>query len=201
MGYERAMKRHSAGLRTFIIVTISATISMMIDIALMNKSSFPIISGFVILAIAIVSSNTIFYSSRNQTLGLTTAFSLWAWGIVGFVIGMGCYTMALIVFAALFGSVHMLPGLEKYLKDRSNHFEFHLELKKKEDLQNFMFTIRQLGIEINDIEFNPAYLQSGLSVYTVAVTVNNSLLKKYKTHKEIIDALRTLEYINYIEEI
>ena len=74
-------------------------------------------------------------------------------------------------------------------------------MKKKEDLQSFMFTVRQLGIEINDIEFNSAYLQSGLSVYTVAATVNNSLPKEYKTHREIIDALRTLEYINYIEEI
>ena len=201
MGWERAMKRHAAGLRTFIIVALSATVSMVIDLSVFRSASLPLISGFVILAIAIISSNTILYSSRNQTLGLTTAFTLWSCGLLGFVVGAGYYTIALLFFAALFLCVSGLPAFEKFLKDRSNHFEFHLELKRKEDLQTFIFTVRELGMVIDDIEFNPAYMQSGLSVYTVAVTIHSGELKKYKTHREIIEALNSLEYIYFIEEI
>ena len=42
---------------------------------------------------------------------------------------------------------------------------------------------------------------SGLSVYTITITINSAELKKYKTHKEIIEALSSLEYIYHIEEM
>ena len=42
---------------------------------------------------------------------------------------------------------------------------------------------------------------SGLSVYTVSVTVDSKELKKYKTNSEIVEALRSLDYINHIDEI
>ncbi len=77
----------------------------------------------------------------------------------------------------------------------------HLELKSKYNLQDFVTTIRRLGLKIDDIEANPAYLNSGLSVYTVAITISSQELKKYKTHKEIIEALRCLDYIYYIGEL
>ena len=94
-----------------------------------------------------------------------------------------------------------LPVLEKHLKDRSNHFEVHLELKSKGDLAEFVATIRALGIRIDDIESNPAYLNSGLSVFSVSFTVDSAELKQYKKHSDIIDALRSLEYVYYIEEM
>ena len=93
------------------------------------------------------------------------------------------------------------PRFEKYLKDRSNHFEVHLELKDIRYLQNFVTTIRELGLTIDDIELNSAYANSGLSVYSIAISIRREELKKYKTHEEIIDALRSLDYIYHIEEM
>ena len=58
-----------------------------------------------------------------------------------------------------------------------------------------------LGLTIDDIELNPAYAGSGLSVYTVSISVTGEELKRYKTHKEIIEALSTLEYVHHIEEM
>ena len=87
------------------------------------------------------------------------------------------------------------------MKNKSNHFEIHLELKNRNDLVNFTGVVRKLGLKITDIEANPAYNNTGLGVYTISLTIRSSELKKYKTHKEIIEALGTLEYINCIEEI
>ena len=90
---------------------------------------------------------------------------------------------------------------ETHLKDRSNHFEVHLELKNKLDLPDFVSTVRALGMRIDDIESNPAYLNSGLSVFTVSFTVDSPELKQYKKHGEIIEALKSLDYVYYIEEM
>ena len=61
--------------------------------------------------------------------------------------------------------------------------------------------VRKLGMKIDDIECNSAYQHSGLSVYSVAISISSQELKKYKTHTQIIDALRTLDYIYHIEEM
>ena len=60
---------------------------------------------------------------------------------------------------------------------------------------------RRLGLRIDDIEANQAYAGSGLSVYSVSVTICSAELKKYKTHVEIIEALSSLYYIYHIEEM
>lgn len=202
IGYERSSKRHAAGLRTFIIVMLASTIAMIVDLSInINSSSMLIASGAVIIAIAIISSNTILYSSKNQIKGLTTSVALWACAILGLLIGTGAYTAVLICFIGYLFILSFLPNIEIYLKNRSNHFEIHLELKNSSFLKDFTTTIRELGLRIDDIESNPAYVNSGLSVYTVSLSIISDELKKYKTHKEIITALKSLDYIYHIEEM
>lgn len=202
VGYERSSKRHSAGLRTFIIISLAATTAAILEIYFFSLgSATPWLSAAVILGIAMLSGYSIVFSSKGQIKGLTTSAGLWTCGIIGLAIGLGLYTVALIAAAALLCSLSLFPVLELYLKDKSNHFEVHLELKNKSDLQNFTTTIRRLGMRIDDIELNPAYLNSGLSVYTVSFTISSQELKKYKKHSQIIEALRSLDYIAFIEEI
>lgn len=203
IGCERSSKRHSAGLRTFILVSLASTIAMMLDVfvGFSEVVEFPLISASTIVASAIISVNSILFSSRNQIKGLTTSVGLWACGIIGLTAGAGYYTVTLISFFALLSSLSFFPAFETYLKNRSNHFEVHLELVSSTYLQNFVTTIRRLGLTIDDIESNPAYVNSGLSVYSVAITISSAELKKYKTHKEIIEALSTLDYVYHIEEM
>lgn len=203
IGWERSSKRHSAGLRTFIIVSMACTVSAMIESCIMSvsDSNIPIISAASVVSVAMLSGNSILFSSRSQIKGITTSAGLWACGIVGLAIGSGLYTIGIVSFIALIIIISQLPKAESILKDRSNHFEIHLELKNSYNLQDFIATIRGLGIKIDDIESNPAYANSGLSVYSVSITISDTDLKRYKKHQDIIEALRSLDYIHYIEEM
>ena len=203
IGCERSSKRHSAGLRTFILVSLAGTATMLIDQYLMDvlPITIPLLSAAAVIGMTTISGNSILFSSKNQIKGLTTSAALWACGLVGVALGSGAYVLALAAFAALLLTVSWFPRLEKYLKDRSNHFEVHLELTAKDTLQDFVSTIRALGIRIDDIEANPAYLGSGLSVFSVSFTITSPELKQYKKHAEIIEALQSLEYVHYIEEM
>ncbi len=203
IGCERSSKRHSAGLRTFITISLASTVSMLVDLALIGNTGIkiPLLSAATIISSAMISGNSVLFSSRNQIKGLTTSAGLWACGIVGLSAGAGLYTLTIVAFVTILLSFSFFMRIEIFLKNRSNHFEVHLELKNKSNLQDFVTTIRELGLRIDDIEANPAYLNSGLSVYTVAITISSDELKKYKTHTEIIEALRTLDYVYYIEEM
>lgn len=198
IGCERSSKRHAAGLRTFILVSFASTLAMTLDLA--NGGAF-YLSAATVIAIAIITVNSILYSSKNQIKGLTTSVGLWACGILGMTIGAGLYTVSIIAFIALIFSLSLFPAIEVYLKNRSNHFEIHVELTSPEHLQTFVSTIRQLGMTIDDIELNPAYAGSGLSVYSIAISISSHELHKYKSHQEIIEALDTLEYVRHIEAL
>ncbi len=199
LGCERSLKRHSAGLRTFVLISFASASAAILDLALMP--SVPLLSAMTIVAVALISVNSLLFSSRSQIKGLTTSACLWATVFMGLSSGYGLYTLTLIIFIFLMVIVAAFPAFERYLKNRSNHFEVHLELNSTEYLQDFVSVCRKLGLRIDDIENNPSYRGSGLSVYTITLTVCSSELKKFKTHVEIIGALSTLEYIYHIEEL
>ena len=211
IGSERATKRHPAGLRTFIIVAMGAVFAAMCDrymIATANPrasslgfSSYriPLISAASIISQAIISSNSILFSSKSQLKGLTTTVSLWATGIISLCIGFGLYDTAAIGFLAMSLCVGLFPALERWLKRHSNLFEIHVELISKEKLQLFISTLRKFGLKIDEIEYNPAYANSGLGVYTLRLIRGDKLKKQ--SHAEIIEALSALEYVQFIEEI
>lgn len=199
IGCERSSKRHAAGLRTFMLVSLASTVAILMDLYL-GRELF-LLSAASVIGIAIITVNSVLFTSRNQIKGLTTSVGLWACGILGLAIGAGLYTVTIVAFLALLCSLSLFPHVEGYLKNRSNHFEVHLELKNVAYLQNFVATIRELGLTIDEIEANTAYLNSGLAVYSLALTITGKELRKYKTHIEIIRALGSLEYVNHIEEI
>ncbi len=199
VGWERSSKRHSAGLRTFILVTVGSTAAMLLDCCL-TGGGFYLLSAAVVIGVSTICVNSLLFSAKNRIRGLTTAAALWCCAIVGLTLGAGFYSAGLLVFLLLLPSLALLPRFENYLKDRSNHFEIHLELKSAPYLQDFVTVIRALGLTIDEIELNTAYVNSGLSVYTVSLSIREAQLQKYKTHGEIIEALRSLDYIAYIEE-
>ena len=203
IGWERASKRHSAGLRTFMVVTLSTALAMMLDIYLQQKhgTGWYLLSAGAIIAISSIAVNSIFFSAKNQIKGLTTSATLWACGMIGLAIGAGWYLISAMALVGLYVTISLMPPIEEYLKNRCNYFEVQLELSSAASLPDFVTTARELGMRIDEIEMNPAYVNSGLSVYSVALTIASPELKKYKTHKEIIEALGSLDYIRHIEEM
>lgn len=203
IGWERSSKRHSAGFRTFILVMVSGVCVILLDNHLDAEAAFRLhLPGAAfLLAIGSISIHSMHYSSRNEIKGLTTAIALWTSGLIGLMIGAGQYVLSLAAFLVLMCTLSWFPAIEIYLKNRSNHFEIHLELTNSVYLQDFVTTIRKLGLTIDEIEMNPAYTGCGLSVYSISISISSAQLRKYKTHTEIIKALGTLDYIYHIEEM
>lgn len=204
IGYERSRKRHSAGLRTFMLISLASCVSMILDLYIVDSTimTFSFLSVATIIGTAMLSGNSILFSSKKQIKGLTTSAGLWVSCFLGLITGAGLYVLAIVLFAALLLSLALLPRVEVFLKNRSNHFEVHLELKDRNDLQKFVATLRKLQLQIDDIELNSAYIGSGICVYTIAITIKSrEQLKKYKNYGEIIEALRSLDYVAHIEEI
>ena len=104
IGWERSSKRHSAGLRTFMLISLAGCAAALLDQSLLD-ANIPLLSAAAIIGMAILSCNSILFSSKNQIKGLTTSAALWACGLVGVALGSGAYVLAL---AALPTAVSLL---------------------------------------------------------------------------------------------
>ncbi len=208
VGCERTNKRHSAGLRTFMLMGLASSTAMILDVYLTSGNLYPkpdggfyFLSAAILVASATLSVHSLFRNARNQILGLTTAVALWACCIIGLCCGAGLYALAIFSALMLLFCLVTISGLEGFLKDRSAHVELHLELTESQYLKSFITTVRRLGLSIDDIELNRSYRETKLSVYTISLTIESEELKKNKTHHEIIEALSTLEYVSHVEEM
>lgn len=202
LGCERSRNRHAAGLRTFIVLSIGSMFAGIADIFFIENLgvNFSFMSAAVFIGISIITANTIVYSSKNQIMGLTTSIGVWTMSIISSILGYGLYMAALIGFAALMIGLLAFSGLENYIKNKSDHFEIHLELRSRNSLQDFITAARKFGLKIDNLEVNPAYANSGLSVYTVKFTVIDKELRK-QSHSDIIEALSVLDCVYYVEKL
>lgn len=157
------------------------------------------IGAQVISGIGFLGAGTIIVTSRNRIKGLTTAAALWASAAMGLAIGVGYYTISLIAFLIIFVVLTLLPVLENSINRHINNFEIHIEFQKSENLKDFIAYIRKNNMHIKSIERNNAYQSSGLSVYTMYIAGEKEF--KYGNHTQVLEEIKNLDYVNYVEEI
>lgn len=205
LGVERATKRHAAGFRTYILVSVGAAMA-----GATNQFVFEFFGGGdgarlgaqVISGIGFLCAGSILVTSRNQIKGLTTAAGLWACGCMGLCVGLGYYTLGIISCALVLLVLGILPPIENYFTNRAKIFTIHVELSSRPDLKSLINFLREKNYQVINVEHNDAYSASGLSVYTL--TINSPDVKKGEkiiVHSEVANMINDLDYVNHAEII
>ena len=201
VGLERAARKQAAGLRTYIFVGISSAMIMITSQFLIESygTGDPARFGSGVLSgIGFLGAGTIMFTSKSQVKGLTTAAGIWAVACIGLCIGCGFYTIGLIVFAIILLALYLLPRIEKSFIAKRGYFEIHIEFEQRVNLKTFIGLVREKGLKIISIEHNPAYSNSGLSVYTIVLATSKRLKKINR--KEFLNWAKELPYVEYVEE-
>lgn len=202
LGAERAMKRHAAGFRTYILVAVGAAIAGFTN-QFINES-FPTsdvgrIGAGVVTGIGFLGAGTILVTSRNKIKGLTTAAALWACGCMGLAIGHGFYTLGLAASIIIFLILSVTPPIENYFIDRARSFTLHVELDARTNLKDLINYLRANSYTITNVEHNLAYASSGLSVYTISLVAPYIKGKRAVSQQIICSMVNDLPYVNYAE--
>lgn len=202
IGIERASKRHFAGLRTFTLTAMASVFAALCDVFIINtlNARVSFLSAAVVIGMATLNGNTILFSSRNQLTGLTTSVALWATGVLSLCLGFGMYTLSILGFLILMVALALFPRIEALFKQRSRHFEIHVELNARNNLPDFVTALRKVNLHVDDIESNPAYANSGLGVFSIKLTILDPELLLEK-RPDLIAALSEIKYVHFLEEI
>ncbi|KPF43418.1 preprotein translocase subunit TatA [Rhizobium sp. AAP43] len=120
IGFEREWRSHAAGLRTHILVCLSAAIVAILTIEIAHHEAFtrsevrldPIrLIEAVTAGVAFLAAGMIVFT-KGQVRGLTTGAGLWFAGSIGLACGLGFWTIALIATGFALTVLWILRGLE-----------------------------------------------------------------------------------------
>lgn len=115
IGAERSFFKKHAGLRTFALVSLGATLFSLVANYLPADSGSRLLAN-IILGIGFLGSGVIFLREEH-VFGLTTAAALWTTAGIGLAVGQGYYLEAFVVTILVLLILAFLPYIEEKLKN------------------------------------------------------------------------------------
>ena len=201
IGLERGMKNRPAGLRTYMLVCVGSCIVM-----LTNQYVVQILGGEptrlaaqVVSGIGFLGAGTIIVTRRNQIKGLTTAAGLWSAAGIGIALGIGFYEVALIGSFAIFAVMTLLQKMDNKMHRKTKVVEVYIEITKDMSLGDLLHQIRDIGLDVQDVQ-----RESGLETDNgEGNRAYIALLKAKKrcNHVEVVESVRQIPNIVYVEEL
>lgn len=116
IGYERKRKGQTAGVRTFSLISMGATLAMLLSIYVPQeymglKNGDPgRIAAQVISGIGFLGAGAII-QMKGSVRGLTTAAGIWMVAIIGMAVGVGMYWLSIMACALI---LFILVQLERF---------------------------------------------------------------------------------------
>ena len=202
LGLERGMKNRPAGLRTYMLVCVGACLIMMTNQYIYQTAAAgdpTRMAAQVVSGIGFLGAGTIIVTRRNQIRGLTTAAGLWSAAGVGIALGIGFYEAALAGGIAIFVVMTLLQQMDNRMHRKTRILEVYLETAKDQSLGDLLHALREKGYEVRDIQRETG-LEAGSDTGSRAY-ITTVKTKKRKTHIEIVEDIRQIPGVVYVEEL
>ena len=212
IGLERGSRHKAAGFRTYMLVCLGATLTMllgqyqvyMLETAWAQSVAFAAartdmtrFSAQVINGIGFLGAGTIIVTGHQAVKGLTTAAALWASACMGLVIGAGYYECVLLCFFLMFVAMRLLDPLETYLVERSRNMNLYIAFASMDDVRTIAACLRENGVHIYEIDLERGKQEE----YLYPSGVFSLRLESRQSHTRVIAALFALDQIKLIEEV
>ena len=210
LGLERGRKRRPAGCRTYMLVCMGATLTLLLSqyeyIMVTTKwasiaSEIGLrtdVSRFgaqVINGVGFLGAGTILVTHNRSVKGLTTAAGLWASACMGLAIGAGFYECVLPVFFLILFCICILPRLEKRMKAYMKNINIYVELTSLDQIRSVITCLKARQIRIYEVDIERGREEKNPSaVFYVR-------LPKSQPHIEVISILMKLDGVLTVQEI
>ncbi|WP_010241671.1 MgtC/SapB family protein [Clostridium arbusti] len=201
IGYQRQKKGMSMGMRTHIIVCISATLVQIIsiDYNIINKSNTDVmrLGAQVISGIGFLGMASIIKEGGN-VVGLTTAASVWFIACVGLAVGTGIYVPAVIATLVVYfilRDIFKIDKRVKKVKGNENIYEVEIILNgiiaNDNEINSIFKIIMKAKFKISEIRVNTED-KSNLMIYM------NIMVPSNKEPNSILGSLLQYEYVKRV---
>ena len=201
VGWERVVKRHSAGIKTFALVSLGSAVATALNIFLamepgLNADVSRIPAG-VVSGIGFLGAGTILVTGRQQIKGLTTAASLWVTSCMGMAIGGGYLRVGISCFLLIMLANIILLHLSKIVEEYSQYVSLYIEVNKSGGVKKLSKWVAEQGFKISSMTKSK---EKPLQSSDAAIIIDIDFDKK-RSHQDVIAMMNELDFVNYVEEI
>jgi len=205
IGLERGIKKRPAGMRTYMLVCIGATLVMITNqyLTYLFPYSDPARMGAqVISGIGFLGVGTIIITRDRQVRGLTTAAGLWASACMGLAIGIGFYSGALIGMVFIFIVTTIMHRLDIELIRRSRAMDMYIELTDTSHIYKILDHMRENDIKVTHMEvMRPKIDNCNESSRDKAGLLLSLYLPGRKIHFDVLSAISEIDCVVFVEEV
>lgn len=208
VGYERGVKNQAAGIRTYILVCLGASIVMMTNQFIVHEygTGDPSRMGAqVISGLGFLGAGTILVTNRNKIKGLTTAAGLWSSACIGLAIGIGFYKGAIVAAILLIAIMTIFTPVKKYLNSKTKIAEYYIVFSSMEAYNRLLIYLSTSGIKIIDMQNGIGNLDEERKLTSINSTkiscyMELQLNEKFD-HLKLMENLSEIVGVIYVEEI
>ena len=201
IGWERVVRRHSAGIRTFALVSLGSAVATVLNIYLalipeLNADVSRIPAG-VVSGIGFLGAGTILVTGRNQIKGLTTAATLWVASCMGMAFGAGYLSVGVVCFGLVLIANLLLMHLSTRVEENSRYVSLYIEVEETNGIKKLRKSFMEMGYQITSMNKTKDKTLSG----TDTALMIDLDFKKRHSHLKLIDDLNNLDFVSYVEEV
>jgi len=213
VGYGRSRKARSAGLRTYMLISIGSAMAVLItffqyemlhgpweDVVneVGEKFDASRLASQVITGIGFLGAGIIIKAAHQQVSGLTTATGLFATMCMGLASGAGYYELVLVSLVVIALVLNVMSPLELAFKRRLRNITLYVEFNSVEDIGVITDFIQQEHTVIYDIDVERS--QRSKDKYPSAIFILK-LSKKNHSHSGMLSSLAELSCVQSVQEL
>lgn len=172
IGYERKRKGQTAGVRTFSLIAMGATLAMIISIYVPQqylglKNGDPgRIAAQVISGIGFLGAGAII-QMKGSVRGLTTAAGIWMVAIIGMAVGLGMYLLSIIASALILFILVQLERVEHRVSGGIESRIIRIKIGKiLRDIEPYVEVLEKHNLHLNKyyVEYDYDSLETRLNL-------------------------------------
>lgn len=176
LGYEREQKHRPAGLRTYVLVCLGATLACITNVFLCEiyGANDPArIPAQVISGMGFLGAGTIIVTRKQRIKGLTTAAGLWCCAAIGIAIGSGFYFGAILTTILIVLALKLFLYIDRVVEKNNDRIEYYAECSTIDFVRNLVKYAKSHNYGITEIQVI-SEKDAAIHIITFVIRIVNS---------------------------
>lgn len=155
IGIERGRSHQPAGMRTYMLVCLGATMVMTTGqymYEMFGTGDPARLGAQVVSGIGFLGAGSIITSGQSKVRGLTTAAGLWASACIGLALGIGFYSAGIVATLAVYLIMAKFKKIEYRFFVDNSYIGIYIELDPGQSVTEIAKKITECGYEIEEIQ-------------------------------------------------
>ena len=211
IGMEREYSGHPAGFRTYTLVALGATVTMILNqyldfmqtnvwsqyVDVVSRTDASRLGAQVINGVGFLGAGTILVTNKQEITGLTTAAGLWASACLGLACGAGFYECVFFGVLLILICIGIFSKLESRITEGARNMNIYVEIEGMEYIGDIVARLKAENIVFYDVDVS-SKPGDGFQKTGVVLSVN---VPKRQHHPEVLAMISTVGGVLVVEEI